>query len=421
MRLIAWLILIALLCTVAASLAGPASPKYTSLWRRATSTGFQWLDSSNAVLYAYPATGDTTGKGKPLTYIGNYLWLFIPDSTYVYDIVETTGIDSLVLGGDNVSYMGPELVVADSAVTTSALRPDPDGRFRFTSTPEAESLLVSYIEPDSAGRWLHLGGHVYTDSLTAAAYLGAVLGAFTTATADTIGINGNLGAQIVRAESLDVRAGAAGSGGSYAAVHTGPRGVFTDEATIGDNGVGDGLEVLGTLSVDGTSTLKGSVDTEGKLTVGNAGTDSLSVFGDLRVRGGDIVAGTAGQAGTVALSDGSSNTTTLTQAAWGSNVTVTLPMFFVDFEPPDPWSSIDGTGMQTSFYVAGIDTSWVAIPVRSADYDGDPDYPTGAAAAAVTRPYFTYCKTDSVVITSHACCDYDGHIFLMVAKKNLWR
>ena len=210
----------------------------------------------------------------------------------------------------------------------------------------------------------------------------------------------------------------------------------TGTFTVGDGSGTDSVAIRGPAKQrDGyaftsTGAITGATLTStGTTTVGDGtGTDSLTVLGDIRARGGDIVAGTAGQAGTVGISDGSSNLSTLTGTAWGSNVTINTPFFFADFKLDN--SRYHGTNEYSfGFYVAGVDTSWVAVPVTSAMYDPGGaseglEFPTGTTVAMVTRPYYAYCKTDSVILTAHGCCkDEDAlrHVYMIIGKKNLFR
>lgn len=432
-RALVFLVLVTIVC--GAALGGPAAPKYRFLVRMPTAGGsYYWRTPDNgATVTAYPAGKDTTGAGKAAAYPGDqvYYWLFIPDSTNTYDFYETGGDpDSLIATGEAVALMGPELVVADSAVTASSLREDPDGRFRpstpFEFTPACtlftrhiypdtlgtairfgasveidDTLRVSRVEPDSSGLDLTLGGHVRADSVTVDTLLATVdLSVSDAATVGSLTSDGEIIAtSFVDADSVHARAGA-----------------FDDSLRVGTGGVGDGFKVRGGATVTGTTSLV-TLTTTGSVTVGDGkGTDSLSVRGDMRARGGEVFAGTAGQVGKVEVSDGSSNKTSLTGTAWGSDVTLNLPFFFADFHTQSK--------ARCAYYVAGIDTSWVAIPVRDLVYDPGGASESEDAPVVGSRPIYTTCKTDSIIVRFYASTyphDDLNRILLLVGKKNLWR
>jgi len=385
-----------LLAAVAPVFAGPSPPAYYFTARRTTESGATAvIRDTSGVIWAYPADPDTAGKGKACAYVGGPYsrWKFMPDSTYTYTFYETGGDpDSVITDMETIALWGPSIV-------TSANRLDVE---RSVAVPE--TLFSSYIAPHDAGLYTWLLGHVVVDSVTVDTLL----------TAAALAVTG--GATVGSLESTgEVVAGTFVSGDHlYAATA-----IVDDSLRVGKGGVTGGALVKAGLTVTGLTALA-TARTSGTLTVGDGtGMDSLTVKGDARVRGGEIVAGTAGQVGSVVISDGSSNTTSLTGTAWGSDVTVNTPFFFADFR-------LDGT-KRIAYYVAGIDSSWVVIPARSGLYDptGTPeeDPPGGSAAHLVTRPYHAFAKTDSIVVLTHSCCvsDTTTHLFLFVGRKNLWR
>lgn len=385
-----------LLAAVAPVFAGPSPPAYYFTARRTTESGATAvIRDTSGTIWAYPADTDTAGKGKACAYVGGPYsrWKFMPDSTYTYTFYETGGDpDSVITDMETLALWGPSIV-------TSANRLDVE---RSVAVPE--TLFSSYIAPHDAGLYTWLLGHVVVDSVTVDTLL----------TAAALAVTG--GATVGSLESTgEVVAGTFVSGDYlYAATA-----IVDDSLRVGKSGGTDGALVKGGLTVTGLTALA-TTRTSGTLTVGDGtGTDSLTVMGDIRARGGEIVAGTAGRVGSVVISDGSANVTSLSGAAWGSDVTLNVPFFFADFR-------LTGT-VRSAYYVAGIDSSWIAMPAKSGWYDptGSPeeDPPAGGIVPAVTRPYHAYTKADSVIVLSHTCCVSDTltHLFLFIGKKNLWR
>jgi len=453
MKRVIGLLLLCVVCGLA--LAGPPQPKYYFTAKRPTASGnTQILADTNATIYGYPAVSDTAGKGQIAVYVGGalYQWVFIPDSTYTYKFVETEGPDTTIVGMDGVALFGPELIAADSAVVASTLRPDSDLRFRpalnFEFGP-TDTLFFRYAKVDTVGNEMRLLGHMIVDTATVTTLIATNIEAETiVSNGDITGASGTVSGLVVTGTDEvstvgkgvfedSLRVGVAGVGSPvlklYGTLNNQGGTVNTSvlnttgKLTVGDAAT-DSLACLGPLRVRNGATLgtTGSLYANGDAQLGDAGTDSAKVYGDLRVRGGDIVAGTAGQAGTVSISDGSSNTTTFGGSAWGSNVTINTPFFFVDCKLRDVIYVAAGE-YRWSYYVAGLDSSYVAINTKSALYDPggvgqEEEFPTGGAVASVTRPFFSYCKTDSLVLTSHTCCTGDEftHVFVLVAKKNTW-
>jgi len=351
MKRVIGLLLLCVVCGLA--LAGPPQPKYYFTAKRPTASGnTQILADTNATIYGYPAVSDTAGKGQIAVYVGGalYQWVFIPDSTYTYKFVETEGPDTTIVGMDGVALFGPELIAADSAVVASTLRPDSDLRFRpalnFEFGP-TDTLFFRYAKVDTVGNEMRLLGHMIVDTATVTTLIATNIEAETiVSNGDITGASGTVSGLVVTGTDE---------------VSTVGKGVFEDSLRVGVAGVGSPvLKLYGTLNNQGGTVNTSVLNTTGKLTVGDAATDSLAclgplrvrngatlgttgslyangdaqlgdaatdstkVYGDLRVRGGDIVAGTAGQAGTVAISDGSSNLYSWTPPA--SSVNWAMPV-----------------------------------------------------------------------------------------------
>ena len=385
-----------LLAAVAPVLAGPSPPAYYFTARRTTSSGSSAvIRDTSGVIWAYPADPDTAGKGKACAYVGGPYsrWKFMPDSTYTYTFYETGGDpDSVITDMETIALWGPSIATASDRL----------GVERSIDVPD--SVFASYVWPYDDGITIELGGHVHTDSMTVDTLLSTgALSVSGTAIVGSLESEGGVTATtFVDADSVHAAAALLG-----------------DSLRVGDSGASDGVRIKGGLTVTGSTALA-TTRTSGTLTVGDGtGTDSLTVMGDIRARGGEIVAGTAGRVGSVVISDGSANVTSLSGAAWGSDVTLNVPFFFADFR-------LTGT-VRSAYYVAGIDSSWIAMPAKSGWYDptGSPveDPPGGSAASMVTRPYHAYTKADSVIVLSHTCCVSDTltHLFLFIGKKNLWR
>lgn len=314
----------------------------------------------------------------------------MPDSTYVYTFYETQGDpDSVLTDMETLALWGPSI-----ATSTARL-----GVERSVDVPD--TVFSDYVWPYNSGRYLYLGGHVWTDSLTVDALLATVdLSVSDAATVGSLTSDGEIVAtSFVDANSLHAASGA-----------------IDDSLTVGNGGASDGLKVRGGATITAHATLA-SASTDGTLTVGDGtGKDSLTVKGDVRARGGEIFAGTAGQAGKVEVSDGSSNKTSLTGTAWGSDVTLNLPFFFADFHTQSK--------ARCAYYVAGIDTSWVAISVRDLVYDPGGASESEDAPVVGSRPIYTTCKTDSIIVHFYASTyprDDLNRILLLIGKKNLWR
>lgn len=81
----------------------------------------------------------------------------------------------------------------------------------------------------------------------------------------------------------------------------------------------------GTLTVSGTgaSSVGGAFTAEGNLTVNGTGVSTIA--GDLTVTDGDLILGDTDSAGTIQLSDGSSNTMTLQTGSMAGDLSLTLP------------------------------------------------------------------------------------------------
>lgn len=91
-----------------------------------------WADSTKTV-YAFPVGEDTTGNGKLCYWIGGarHLFGFHPDSTDVYQFVETTGLDSLINGMDSVlvmavtaseGFVASSRAFGDTVIATEAIK-----------------------------------------------------------------------------------------------------------------------------------------------------------------------------------------------------------------------------------------------------------------------------------------------------------
>jgi hypothetical protein len=101
-------------------------------------------------------------------------------------------------------------------------------------------------------------------------------------------------------------------------------GTLTANGT-GASSVGGAFTVGGDLTVNGTgsSSVGGAFTAGGNLTVNGTGVSAIA--GDLTVSDGDLVLGDTDSAGTIQLSDGSSNTMTLQTGAMSGDLSITLP------------------------------------------------------------------------------------------------
>jgi len=365
-----------LLAAVAPVLAGPSPPAYYFTARRTTSSGSSAvIRDTSGVIWAYPADPDTAGKGKACAYVGGPYsrWKFMPDSTYTYTFYETGGDpDSVITDMETIALWGPSIATASDRL----------GVERSIDVPD--SVFASYVWPYDDGITIELGGHVHTDSMTVDTLLSTgALSVSGTAIVGSLESEGGVTATtFVDADSVHAAAALLG-----------------DSLRVGDSGASDGVRIKGGLTVTGSTTLA-TTSTTGTLTVGDGtGTDSLTVKGDIRARGGEIVAGTAGQAGSLVLSDGSGNTLTISTAAVGTDYAI---QYKAAEKSGHVYYNDDSTPYRRAYHVAGVDSTWRA-QIWACD-DGTDTWTGPQATVRLTSK----CVTDSLVLngaasTSLAC------------------
>lgn len=366
-----------------------ATPKHYFVARRTTaSLGSQIITSTNGAITAYPAGLDTTGAGKACAYVGGIYsrWVFLPDSTGTYDFWETGGDpDSLIDGMDDIALWGDGMVVPDSSVIGRSLILDTDGLFKPNvpfSFDRDDTVKVRYLAKDSAEVNIHV--------LDEAEFQGGVV--------------------IDTSQTLVMRWNHTVSSGSSNVLLD-----YGDRVTLHADSIDATI-----ANVDTFTTVLSLSDVTAD--------DDVIATDDVRADGGTVTAGDSDTGGSLVVNDGSSNTTTLSGTAWGEDVTISLPILFIDVKLTNP-QYITSTKYAYSFYVAGVDSSWSGVVSRSGLYDPGggseaEEFPGGTTTGTVSRPYFVYCKADTVRLLSNSCCSYDDalmHAQILLMKKNLFR
>ena len=152
-----------------------------------------------------------------------------------------------------------------------------------------------------------------------------------TTTGDLSGSGDNLGdhtaTETLKMGSNKIVSGLSDTKGIAIATSTGKVTMYGDLTVSGTglSSVGGAFTTGGNLTVNGTgaSSVGGAFTAGGNLTINGTGTSVIA--GDLTVSDGDLILGDTNSAGTIQLSDGSSNTMTLQTGAMAGNLSMTLP------------------------------------------------------------------------------------------------
>lgn len=343
-----------------------ADPGDCTTFRRVTASGGSQVlnETTCRGIYYWPSGRDSTGAKAASDWAGGAYsqWCSSPDSTDVYDFcfrpLLTTG-DSIIVGhGERRTIWGPGLRPARGSVGSTALELDAEGRFApgvtiqladgDTLNSEEEIVTTAGVVLDTLAtlvqRWSHggsVGSQIVLSDINDRVTLRADSVSSHVAWADT-----------ACADSAHVRAMTVGDGGSYDA-----------------------------LGVDGLIWSSGDVEAY----------DDVIAHDDVTAQGGTVTAGASGAAGSIVISDGSSNTVTYTATGLSSDVTITVKgtIFKGDVTYSDTSSPY-----RKAFYYPGMTANhrplWSIVDQPTGTYL----FPAGTVRCIVG------CKTDSLVVAS---------------------